>query len=54
VPVDLLMGHDALINCAGHVADRDTFVRLVDRLVASVEALLCLVVVSGNATLCPL
>jgi putative NADH-flavin reductase len=39
VPVDLLMGHDALINCAGHVADGDTFVRLIDRLVASVEVL---------------
>jgi putative NADH-flavin reductase len=38
VPTDLLAGHDALINCAGHVADGERFVDLVGRLVASVEA----------------
>jgi putative NADH-flavin reductase len=39
VPQDIVGGHDALINCAGHVADRDRFVNLIDRMVASVEAL---------------
>ena len=34
---DLIAGHDALINCAGHVADGDGFVKLVDRLVSAVE-----------------
>lgn len=39
VPLGLLRGQDALINCAGHVADGERFVGLVDRLVASVELL---------------
>ena len=39
VPLDLIRGQDALINCAGHVADGDTFVGLVDRLVTSVDSL---------------
>jgi NAD(P)-dependent dehydrogenase (short-subunit alcohol dehydrogenase family) len=39
VPVDLIEGHDALINCAGHVADGDGFVALVDRLVTAAESL---------------
>lgn len=38
-PVDLIKGHDALINCAGHVADGEDFVGLVDRLVTAVESL---------------
>jgi putative NADH-flavin reductase len=32
-------GHDALVNCAGHVADGEGFARLVDRLVSGVESL---------------
>lgn len=32
-------GHDALVNCAGHVADGEGFARLVDALVSSVESL---------------
>jgi hypothetical protein len=39
VPVDLIRGNDALINCAGHVADGGAFVGLVDRLVAAVDSL---------------
>ena len=39
VPLELVRGMDALINCAGHVADGDTFVGLVDRLVTGVELL---------------
>ena len=39
MPLDLVRGHDALINCAGHVADGETFVGLVDRLVTSVDSL---------------
>jgi putative NADH-flavin reductase len=39
VPGDLLKGQDALINCAGHVADGQTFVSLVDRLVSCVDLL---------------
>lgn len=39
VPAALIQGHDALINCAGHVADGAGFVDLVDRLVAAVESL---------------
>lgn len=35
----LIAGHDALINCAGHVADGQGFVELFDRLVASIELL---------------
>jgi len=39
VPLDLIRGQDALINCAGHVADGDAFVVLVDRLVTGIESL---------------
>ena len=39
VPLDLIRGQDALINCAGHVADGDAFVALVDRLVTAIESL---------------
>ena len=39
VPLDLVRGQDALINCAGHVAAGETFVGLVDRLVTSVDTL---------------
>lgn len=39
VPLELLRRQDALINCAGHVADGESFVDLVDGVVASVEAL---------------
>jgi putative NADH-flavin reductase len=35
----LVGGHDALINCAGHVADGAGFVQLFDRLVTAVESL---------------
>lgn len=37
--VDLVRGQDALINCAGHVGDGETFVGLVDRLVTCVDSL---------------
>jgi len=37
VSPDLVSSQDALINCAGHVADGETFVGLIDRLVACVE-----------------
>jgi hypothetical protein len=37
VPLDLVTGRDALINCAGHVADGEAFVGQVDRLVTCVE-----------------
>ena len=39
VPPDIIKGHDALINCAGYVADGQGFVDLVHRVVTSVEAL---------------
>ena len=39
MPLDLVRGQDALINCAGHVADGETFVGLVDRLVTTVDSL---------------
>jgi hypothetical protein len=39
VPLDLVRGQDSLINCAGHVADGETFVGLVDRLVTTVDSL---------------
>jgi putative NADH-flavin reductase len=39
VPLDLIRGQDALINCAGHVAGGDTFVALIDRLVTAVDSL---------------
>jgi putative NADH-flavin reductase len=36
VPLDLIRGHDAVINCAGHVKDGERFVRLVDGIVTCV------------------
>lgn len=39
VPLDLLSGQDVLINCAGHVADGNAFVGLIDRLVTGVDSL---------------
>ena len=39
VPLDLIKGQGALINCAGHVADGDAFVALIERLVTAVESL---------------
>ena len=39
VPVDVVSGCDALFNCAGHVADGDRFVQLIDRVVTCVDAL---------------
>ena len=39
VPLDLIRGMDALINCAGHVAEGDAFVGLIDRLVTAVDSL---------------
>ena len=35
----LVNGHDALVNCAGHIAEGQTFVDLIDRLVAAAESL---------------
>jgi putative NADH-flavin reductase len=35
----LVSGHDALINCAGHVSEGQSFVDLVDRVVTGVELL---------------
>jgi putative NADH-flavin reductase len=39
VPLELMRGQTALINCAGHVADGDAFVGLVDRLVTALDSL---------------
>lgn len=39
VPLDLIKGQSALINCAGHVNGGDTFTALVDRLVTAVDSL---------------
>jgi putative NADH-flavin reductase len=39
LPPDLFRGYDALINCAGNVADGERFVSLVERVIASVESL---------------
>ncbi len=39
VPLELIRGQEALINCAGHVADGDAFVGLIDRLVTGVDSL---------------
>ena len=39
VPLDLITGQDALINCAGHVSGGETFTALVDRLVTAVDSL---------------
>lgn len=38
-PLRLIEAQDALINCAGNVADGESFVRLVDRLVTAVESI---------------
>jgi putative NADH-flavin reductase len=41
-PADLarvISGHDALINCAGYVAEGQGFVDLIDRIITSVESL---------------
>lgn len=35
----LIEGQDALINCAGHVSDGQSFVDIIDRLVTAVESL---------------
>ena len=39
LPADIVTGHDALRYCAGNVRDGHTFVRLVDRIVTSVDML---------------
>ena len=39
VPLDLIRGQDALINCAGHVADGDALVGLFDRVITTVDSL---------------
>jgi putative NADH-flavin reductase len=39
LPSDVVAGHDALINCAGNVADGERFVDLVARIVDRVDAL---------------
>jgi uncharacterized protein len=39
LPVDLVRGRDALINCAGHVAEPDAFVTIAVRLVTGVDSL---------------
>jgi hypothetical protein len=39
VPLGLVRGQDALINCAGHVGAGEPFVALIDRLVAEVDSL---------------
>jgi putative NADH-flavin reductase len=39
LPLDLVTGQDALINCAGHVSDGDRFVSLIDTLVTCVDSL---------------
>jgi uncharacterized protein len=39
LPSAVISGHDALVCCAGHVADGERFVSLIDRVVAAVDAL---------------
>ena len=39
LPADVVAGHDALVNCAGNVADGARFVDLVARIVDCVESL---------------
>ena len=39
LPSNVVGGHDVLINCAGHIAEGERFVKLVDRVVAAVESL---------------
>ena len=38
-PRDVVRGHDALVNCAGYVAQGQGFVDIVDRIVAGVDSL---------------
>jgi uncharacterized protein len=38
-PLHLMRAQDALINCAGNVADGETFVRLVDRIVSAADSI---------------
>ncbi|HEY5898523.1 MAG TPA: NAD(P)H-binding protein [Burkholderiales bacterium] len=38
-PLHLIRGQDALINCAGNVADGESFVHLVDGIVTAVESM---------------
>jgi putative NADH-flavin reductase len=38
-PLHLIRAQDALINCAGNVADGEAFVRLVDGIVSAVESM---------------
>jgi uncharacterized protein len=39
VPLDLVKGQGALINCAGHVSGGETFAALLDRVVTAVDSL---------------
>jgi hypothetical protein len=39
VPLEVVGGHDSLVNCAGNVTDGPTFVGLIDRVVTAVELL---------------
>lgn len=39
LPTNVVSGHDALINCAGHVKEGERFVTLLDRVVTAVESL---------------
>jgi hypothetical protein len=39
VPLDVVSGQDALVNCAGHVIDGERFVSLINRLVTCVDSL---------------
>ena len=39
LPSAVVSGHDVLINCAGHVAEGERFVSLVDRVITTVESL---------------
>ncbi|MDP9200094.1 MAG: NAD(P)H-binding protein [Pseudomonadota bacterium] len=39
LPTNVVSGHDALINCAGHVKDGERFVTLLDRVVTAAESL---------------
>jgi putative NADH-flavin reductase len=39
LPLDVVGGHDALVNCAGYVAQGQGFVDIVDRIVAGADSL---------------
>jgi putative NADH-flavin reductase len=39
LPLHVVRGHDALVNCAGYVAQGQGFVDIVDRIVAGVDSL---------------